>query len=364
MANKSRLSNSGHQQNPNPNGKKKARLLTAEEEANKHRHQQVIDGLALNYDDSLCSPLVEGVRWDPNVCISSVQGKPIAVYRGITITSPDELALPNQQIILYEKVGSGSFADVYKASYNGQTVAVKILKSAEHSKQACAFYRELAGLKETRSCCHTLDLIGYRPAPDFWIITNFMTGGTLHSVLKERNGPLEFEEVLELALQLCSCMRELHGMCPPLMHRDLSPYNIMFDQNGQLKLGDFGVAVTLPEAYVDYHVHSFDLSVNGHPYYRAPEVERKQPYGLRAEVYSFGSILFECMTGYLFTNEIVAVEPEKRVEALLFASMQRADTWLALWKLIANCWGVDPLQRPTFADIFEGLVILRDTLLK
>jgi len=40
----------------------------------------------------------------------------------------------------------------------------------------------------------------------------------------------------------------------------------------------------------------------------------------------------------LFTNEIVAVEPEKRVEALLFASMQRADTWLALWKLIANCW--------------------------
>lgn len=360
MANKSRLSDSNAGlHNPNPNGKKKARILSNKAEANKRQHQQELDSMVVNYDDSLCRPLTDEAKSHTHDCVSAGQGKPVATFRDIAVCAADGTVKDNQYIVLQEKVGSGSFADVYKALYEGKTVAVKILKPANRIKQMTAFQREIDGLTLTGACSHTLDLVGFRKGPEFWIITNFVSGGTLHSRLWERKAPLVLGEVLDVAAQLASCMTYLHNLQPPLMHRDLSPFNLLFDKNDQLKLGDFGVSVSLDEDNED-SAKSY-LSVNGHPYYRAPEVERNEPYGLPAEVYSFGSILYECMTGCLLTKEHACLSPEKRVEELMLLSRDPNALQFPyeLWELLIRCWSIDPLARPTFVEILARLEEIR-----
>lgn len=269
----------------------------------------------------------------------------ITRYHNLEIITAEGVALKDQTVVLIESLGEGTFADCYKAEYNGLTVAVKILKAYLHpAKQREAFYRELHALRKTADSDLTLDLIGYRPPPHYWIITSFMNQGTLHSRIKAANGrPLNLHEVLDIGTQISSAMSYLHSR--KIMHRDLTPFNLLF-HNGSLRLCDFGVSVdvsdlpnaTIPTApYADesslitqqYDVgyltssqivssipslaeacgnddmyieetddrndsnlvemeeaqeanYELDLSLspNGHPYYRAPGTNCASPFGI------------------------------------------------------------------------------------
>jgi serine/threonine protein kinase len=419
------------------------------------------------------------------------QNNHITRYTDLDIITANGETLTNQTVVLLEILGEGTFADCYKAEYNGRLVAVKILKAFLHStKQREAFERELHALRKTAYSNLTLDLIGYRPQPHYWIITSYMNEGTLNSRIKAAEGrPLPLREVLDVGVQISAAMQYLHAHL--LMHRDLTPFNLLF-HDGSLRLADFGVTVdlaNLPDGTVppsspllattssssstvvdpssspfsfavpsflcptplatnqydsgyltssqilpptqhplgfvrsfhhedsdgdsegryaqgdgsdgddmaldettddeelddgcvemgdtsepsNYYDLAYNMSPNGHPYYRAPEVNEGRPYSLSAEVYNFGSVLYECMTGTVLTAQAPQVlgQPTPAAAAPSFCGLRRSAERERrgngfpdeLWRLQAACWERDPRKRPSFDSILQRLTALRETLL-
>jgi len=350
----------------------------------------------------------------------------IVKFTNLDIIKPNGQTLHGQKIDLLEIVGVGTFADCYKAEYNGCIVAVKILKTTLHSSTLSqAFDRELHALHKTINSPHTIDLIGYRPQPHYWIITTFMNEGTLSARLRAAQGrPLGMREVMDFGIQISSAMKDLHDR--QLFHRDLTPFNILF-HDGVLCLADFGITVDLGNLHhVDaaavlapcspiasresYHYDdggymmtsslqaaydgqddddnddddqmmivepdepclkmgyttdinytaAYPLSRNGHPAYRAPEVNEGSAYSLSADVYSFGSVMYECMTGSLFADQSPPALPSLRKSDEL---MRRGNNFPdELWDLQRACWERDPKKRPSFDYLLKALICLRDSL--
>jgi len=296
----------------------------------------------------------------------------ITSYHNIDLFDANGKLRCNQSLTLDKHVGAGSFSDVYLARLNGKPVALKILKQIPGPRQQQAFERELAALRRTRDNNRTLDLYAYRPAPYYWIIVQYMNQGSLSSLLKKHKGILPTDQILDVAHQLVLALLSLHQMQPPLFHRDVTAENVLFN-DGQLRLGDFGVAVDFvdtgasPSALMaDDDDQVLFLSPNGNPRYRAPEVVGGSPYSLRAEVYNFGSVLFEMLTGKPPFSEV----PIKEIAAFRqngctpfvdpdVAELRHPD----LWRLVEACWAKNPVDRPSFEQILDFIVALQQASL-
>lgn len=109
--------------------------------------------------------------------------------------------------------------------------------------------------------------------------------------LKERvgmEGPLPEKQVVELALQICEILQYLHNQEPPVIHRDLTPDNIMLGLDGFAKLIDFSVAQEVSSGVTG--------SVVGKPNYISPEQFRGKP-STQSDIYSFGATLYYLLVG-------------------------------------------------------------------
>lgn len=100
------------------------------------------------------------------------------------------------------------------------------------------------------------------------------------------SAPLTKEDTLRLGIDLCKALE----LCQyyNIIHRDIKPENIFISELGEYKLGDFGIARTVEKT-------TGGLSKKGTPSYMAPEVYREQPYGVSADIYSLGTVLYWLM---------------------------------------------------------------------
>jgi tRNA A-37 threonylcarbamoyl transferase component Bud32 len=235
-----------------------------------------------------------------NVLHVDQHGRPgphITRYTNLDIMTANGETLTDQTVVLLETLGEGTFADCYKAEYNGRIVAVKILKTFLHSsKQREAFDRELHALRKTAESKLTLDLIGYRPEPHYWLITSYMNEGTLNSRIKAAEGrPLPLREVLDIGVQISAAMQYLHDHL--LMHRDLTPFNILFHE-GNLRMADFGVTVDLA------NLGGRDALVPATP----PQLPTSS---IASSPFSFAIPSFpeQYDNGYLMSSQIVSTHP-------------------------------------------------------
>jgi eukaryotic-like serine/threonine-protein kinase len=116
----------------------------------------------------------------------------------------------------------------------------------------------------------------------------YLQGGTLEDML---NGSLlTLEEVCIILEQLASALTYIHAL--GLLHRDIKPTNILFDQDNTLYLTDFGIVTWLGEK------PGYDGHMMGTPHYIAPEILEGN-VDERSEVYSVGILLYEMLTGYV-----------------------------------------------------------------
>ena len=116
----------------------------------------------------------------------------------------------------------------------------------------------------------------------------FVEGESLRSVLS-RFGGLPQRKAVDLALQICSGLKEAHAQ--GIVHRDLKPENIMVDAHGNVKIMDFGIARSMEAAT------RLTGSMVGTPQYMAPEQVAGKPVDYRTDIYSLGLILYEMFTG-------------------------------------------------------------------
>ncbi|XP_052209264.1 serine/threonine-protein kinase STY17-like [Diospyros lotus] len=283
------------------------------------------------------------------------------------------------EIELGEKVGHGSTAEIHMGTWRGLDVAVKCLDPdfflSNHNGVAF-FAQEVETLSRQRHP-FVLRLIGacLDPPEHAWIVTEVFTK-TLNEWLhgpggrgSQRTAPLPpFPERVAKAVEISQAMQCLHQHSPAkVIHRDLKPINIFLDDAFHVRVADFGHARFLSDE------EKALTGETGTHVYMAPEVIRCEPYDEKCDVYSFGVILNELITG-----EYPHIDTDYSPYRI---AMEVAEGWLrpalpkedeeeednqykrVLRELVQVCWHEDAAARPTFASITSTLKpILPQTL--
>lgn len=185
--------------------------------------------------------------------------------------------------------------------------------------------------------------------PELYLVTELVVGGSLEDLLHIEKRRLTHHETLSIAMQIADAMQFLH--LANVVHRDLKPSNCLIDHNGVVKLCDFGLA-RITEKGLSQNSES---SRAGTPVYLAPEALQGSPTTHKVDVYSYGIICWEMMTGL---QAWVSLDYKQMVNAVLrdrkrpsFPPDANKD-----WKsLIDACWVHGAQERPSFSSVMVSL---------
>ncbi|XP_032161551.1 serine/threonine-protein kinase B-raf isoform X1 [Mustela erminea] len=262
--------------------------------------------------------------------------------------SSDDWEIPDGQITVGQRIGSGSFGTVYKGKWHGD-VAVKMLNvTAPTPQQLQAFKNEVGVLRKTRHV-NILLFMGYSTKPQLAIVTQWCEGSSLYHHLHIIETKFEMIKLIDIARQTAQGMDYLHAKS--IIHRDLKSNNIFLHEDLTVKIGDFGLA-TVKSRWSGSH--QFE-QLSGSILWMAPEVIRmqdKNPYSFQSDVYAFGIVLYELMTGQLpYSNinnrdQIIFMVGRGYLSPDL--SKVRSNCPKAMKRLMAECLKKKRDERPLF----------------
>jgi serine/threonine-protein kinase len=243
---------------------------------------------------------------------------------------------------LQEYLGGG-MSRVYRArdTVIGRTVVVKILteQACKEPEAKARFLQEarVAGNISHDNIIRVYDFGEEEGRP--FMVMEYLRGEDLRSLIKtNRTGDLHCK--LTLALQLAHALEHIHSQ--KIVHRDIKPENIQVTTTGVVKLMDFGIAKSENTALTR---PGFTL---GTPYYMAPEQIRGMPATPLVDIYAFGILLFELVTGIRPTEaeSIEKIFYQILHEPLDMAPLIAAGAPQALCDLVASCTAKEPAKRP------------------
>ncbi|KAA8580419.1 hypothetical protein FQN60_005954, partial [Etheostoma spectabile] len=256
--------------------------------------------------------------------------------------SSDDWEIPEGQITLGQRIGSGSFGTVFKGKWHGD-VAVKM---------------------KTRHV-NILLFMGYTTKPQLAIVTQWCEGSSLYHHLHIIETKFEMIKLIDIARQTAQGMDYLHAKS--IIHRDLKSNNIFLHEDLTVKIGDFGLA-TVKSRWSGSH--QFE-QLSGSILWMAPEVIRlqdKNPYSFQSDVYAFGIVLYELMSGALpYSNinnrdQIIFMVGRGYLSPDL--SKVRSNCPKAMKRLMADCLKKKREERPLFPQILASIELLARSLPK
>ena len=270
-------------------------------------------------------------------------------------------------------LGAGGMGEVYRARDTrlGREVAIKVLPDsfARDAERLARFEREakvLASLNHPSIAhIHGLEESGATRA----LVMELVEGPTLAERLE--SGPLALEEALAVLLRIAEALEYAHEK--GIVHRDLKPQNVKVDADGKVKVLDFGLAKALEtdiaaasgEALGNSptltHAATSDGLILGTAAYMAPEQAKGKPVDRRADVWAFGVVAWECLTGRrLFAGDSVS-------ETIAFVLTREPEldalppgTPVRVRNLLRRCLARDPRHR--LQAIGDARVVLEEVI--
>ena len=201
----------------------------------------------------------------------------------------------NDRYEIVKSIGEGGMANVYLAVdlILNRKVAIKILRGdlANDEKFIRRFQREALAAS---SLSHPNIVEMYDVGEDngnYYIVMEYIEGKTLKQLLKKR-GHLTVGEAVDIMLQITDGMVHAHDSY--IIHRDLKPQNIMIQEDGQIKITDFGIAMALNSTQLTQ-----TNSVMGSVHYLPPEQASGKGSTIKSDIYSMGILFYELLTGVL-----------------------------------------------------------------
>jgi serine/threonine protein kinase len=267
--------------------------------------------------------------------------------------------VPNTSIIgrrlgVYEVLGllgAGGMGEVYRARDTrlGRDVAIKVLPAAVAGdpERLDRFERE-ARVLASLTHPHIAAIYGVEETtagdPDSvrGLVLELVEGDTLAERLA--HGPVAVDQAVRIARQIADALDAAHEQ--GIIHRDLKPANIKITPTGVVKVLDFGIAKVLPREDDATHVATREGTVIGTTAYMSPEQTRGQSVDKRSDIWAFGCVLYEMLTGRTAFGRATPTDT-------LIAIVERDPDWSALpeqtpphvRQLLKRCLVKDPRER-------------------
>ena len=274
---------------------------------------------------------------------------------------------------LAEKIGEGGMGVVWKADDTklGRSVAIKVLPELFSSDpdRLARFEREaklLAALNHPNiATIHGLEEVDTSTGSVHFLVLELVDGEALDQRIGR--GALPAEEALDFGRQIAEALEAAHQQ--GILHRDLKPANVKITPEGKVKVLDFGLAKAVEPAPGDTSLTASPTLTTGGTQqgvimgtasYMSPEQARGKPVDKRADVWAFGCVLYECLTGrQIFAGETIT--------DILGAILHREPDWKllspslppAVPRLLRRCLQRDARQR--LHDIADARIILEET---
>ncbi|CAL8995485.1 unnamed protein product [Prunus brigantina] len=293
----------------------------------------VVDGWACEKTERLRHALAKEIPWsEKNPCLDYNVISPVPEQEtGMMFTNGHVSSLNEEKdiweidatLLRYEKkIASGSYGDLFQGSFCGQAVAIKVLSMEHLNETMREFTQEVYIMRKVRHK-NVVQLIGAcTKPPKLCIVTEFLSGGSMYDFVHKQTGALSLQSLLRVAIDVSRGMNYLHQN--NIIHRDLKAANLLMDDNGVrsfvslnyvmeawagvcilvlvsycssliggyqvVKVADFGIARVQAQSGVM-------TAETGTYRWMAPEVIEHKPYDHKADVFSFGVVLWELLTG-------------------------------------------------------------------
>eukprot|EP01122_Echinamoeba_exundans_P009808 TRINITY_DN352_c0_g1_i2.p1 TRINITY_DN352_c0_g1~~TRINITY_DN352_c0_g1_i2.p1 ORF type:complete len:996 (+),score=291.25 TRINITY_DN352_c0_g1_i2:1728-4715(+) len=266
------------------------------------------------------------------------------------------------EIEFVERIGEGTSCSVYRGTYRGQEVALKVLKDI-NQKQLTNFTKEFDIISQFRSP-YVVFFFGACIEPIPVMVLGFCRKGSLFHVLNNPNENITWDLVLKICLQTLRGLDSMHNWKPQIVHRDLKSRNILVEDDWNTKLCDFGES-----RYTQGTNLETLCKVRGTYAYIAPEVYFGQSFVPKSDVYAFGVILWElcnrCIKGkydapfseyksLIYDFQIIVQASRKGLRPTIDPKVPQA-----LQNVIRLCWDHEPENRPETSYIlhfFEEII--------
>uniref|UniRef100_A0A2K6KS99 Mitogen-activated protein kinase kinase kinase n=1 Tax=Rhinopithecus bieti TaxID=61621 RepID=A0A2K6KS99_RHIBE len=267
------------------------------------------------------------------------------------------------ELTLEEIIGIGGFGKVYRAFWIGDEVAVKAARHDpdEDISQTIENVRQEAKLFTMLKHPNIIALRGVcLKEPNLCLVMEFARGGPLNRVLSGKRIPPDI--LVNWAVQIARGMNYLHDEAiVPIIHRDLKSSNILILQkveNGDLsnkilKITDFGLAR-------EWH-RTTKMSAAGTYAWMAPEVIRASMFSKGSDVWSYGVLLWELLTGEVPFRGIDGLAVAYGVAMNKLALPIPSTCPEPFAKLMEDCWNPDPHSRPSFTNILDQLTTIEES---
>ena len=201
---------------------------------------------------------------------------------------------------ILHKLGAGGMGEVYLAQDTtlSRKVAIKFLSqnsvAGEQAKKRFVREAKAAAALDHPHICAVYE-VGEEAGYSF-IVMQYVEGETLASRIQRK--PIEVREALDIAVQIADALAQAHSY--RIIHRDVKPQNVMLTASGQVKVLDFGLARVIREgSLIDSAAETESVPglVMGTVPYMSPEQVRGEALDARSDIFSFGAVLYEMLSG-------------------------------------------------------------------